>query len=114
MGVSWNEIWEPADSNIGFKDINPGDIVCFMAGEHANAISNLIVLLSGDPYSHAALVCDTNKIVEATPPKIQKSKLNNTPRFGGRTITASRLKKIDPQPLFKAADIYFNQDIPYG
>jgi hypothetical protein len=103
-----------ADSNIGFKDINPGDIVCFTAGEHADAISNLIVLLSGDPYSHAALVCDTNKFVEATPPKLQKSELNNTTRFGGRTITAGRLKGIDLRPLFEAADIYFNQGIPYG
>jgi hypothetical protein len=34
-----------ADSSIGFKDIKPGDIVCFTAGEHADDISNLIVLL---------------------------------------------------------------------
>jgi uncharacterized membrane protein (UPF0136 family) len=55
-----------------------------------------------------------NEIVEATPPKICKSELNDPKRFGGRTITASRIEGIDLGPLFAAAEYYHEQGIPYG
>jgi len=73
------------------------------------------VLLTGDDYSHSALVTrDKETIVEQTPPKIRHAPIEDYKRFAGRALTVSRLRDVELEPVHKSADVYYDEGQPYG
>lgn len=73
------------------------------------------MLLSGDDYSHSAIVTrDKETIVEQTPPKIRHALLKNYTRFAGRALTVSRLRDVDLESVQKSADVCLDEGLPYG
>ncbi|NIM48047.1 MAG: hypothetical protein GTN78_00590 [Gemmatimonadales bacterium] len=99
---------------MNIEDLKPADILVF-SGEKGSLVSEIIMLLTGAPVSHAAMVFrEPQEIVEETPPAVAVHKA--VERFQGRKIYVNRLVSgpTDIGPVLDAAQSYVNEEEPYA
>lgn len=91
------------------KKINPGDIIIFEAGD--SWLSKSIAWLTRSTVSHAAMVLDSNQIVEMGANGISVSTFDAGPG------TSAHILRLNPElphkPLLDAAAIYVDGEVGY-
>lgn len=88
----------------------PGDVIVFEKDDHP--LSQVIAFLTDSNVSHAALMYDSEYIVEMTRKYgIKKTKLTD---YGGRPFHSMRhTTQTDMKPVIDAVDVYLEKHIPF-
>jgi len=110
--VSITDAFSPI-TRITPSGLKPGDILVWETG--STKLEELVALLSGDDYSHAAIVSGNNKVFEQVQASAQEIDfmIDDETRFN-RRITVTRLEGIDVNAVLDAAREDVNAAVPYS
>jgi hypothetical protein len=101
-------------SNVGYDDLQPGDIVAWSTG--SLPVEALVALLSGDEYSHAAVVSDiAPKVFEQVGSiPVRKYDFTQDESRLGRLTTVTRFEGIDVDAVLSVAQADVDNKIHYS